>query len=153
MSFAEFWTQVRNPLFGGMLVGFSAGMLWLFYGKVLGVSGILGSLVDQVADTLQGRGKWSAAVMKAPLIAGLLAGGFLLPFVWPRGLEGTQTSSLMEIAVAGILVGYGTRLGSGCTSGHGICGIARFSKRSVVATVTFMITGALAVFARRVLIG
>jgi uncharacterized membrane protein YedE/YeeE len=153
MNFESFWYQFREPLLGGMLIGFSAGMLWLFLGKVLGVSGILGTLVDQVYENAAGRGKWLESLKKSPLILGLLAGGFAMPFIWPRGLEGTQTSSLLEIALSGILVGYGTRLGSGCTSGHGICGLARFSKRSLAATVTFMVTGALAVVGRRLLIG
>ena len=153
MNLESLWYQFREPILGGMLIGFSAGMLWLFLGKVLGVSGILGALVDQVHDNLSGRGKWLDSIKKSPLILGLLIGGFVMPFVWPKGLQGTQTSSLLEIAVAGLLVGYGTRLGSGCTSGHGICGLARFSKRSLAATGTFMLTGALAVFARRFLIG
>ncbi|MEY4629909.1 MAG: hypothetical protein RIQ81_29 [Pseudomonadota bacterium] len=153
MNVTDLWYQFREPLLGGILIGFAAGVLWLFYGKVLGVSGILGTLVDQVADNLKGRGKWVDALRKSPVIVGLVLGGFLMPFVWPKGLDGFQNASLLEIAIAGILVGYGTRLGGGCTSGHGICGIARFSKRSIVATVTFMITGALAVFVRRLLIG
>ena len=128
---------------GGALIGLSAAIGFAALGKVTGVSGIAG-------QALQGRlgdGKWHLW-----FLVGLLAGPWLA-----MGLtdvdHGFEAPHLAFVAVAGVLVGWGTRLGHGCTSGHGICGISRLSIRSIVATCTFVGSGALAVFVIKHLLG
>ena len=129
---------------GGVLIGLAAGALILFNGKIAGISGILGHGLSLNAAEVGWR--WI-------FLVGLAAGGVLLLFVYPQAFPGSIDASLAVLALAGLLVGFGTRLGSGCTSGHGICGLARFSLRSLVATVTFMATGAATVFIVNHLLG
>jgi uncharacterized membrane protein YedE/YeeE len=131
-------------LLGGMLIGLGASLLLLFNGRVAGISGIFGGLLAPRGGEIT----WRAA-----FLAGLLAGGAVLLAVHPSAFPTTTSRPLGVIAVAGLLVGYGTRLGNGCTSGHGICGLSRRSARSLVATVTFMVTGAIAAFAAGHLLG
>lgn len=123
---------------GGVLIGAAASLLLWGDGRIAGISGILGGLPGARGDRLW---RWA-------FLAGLLLGAGLystlvgtLPQHWQGG------APLM--AVAGLLVGFGTRLGSGCTSGHGVCGIARGSPRSLAATATFMAAGILTVFIMR----
>lgn len=129
-----------HAAFGGALIGLSATlMLWL-NGRIAGISGVLGGLVF---DRVRGEALW-----RSLFLAGLLGGAFL----WSRANGGGTPAGLPSwplAVVAGLLVGFGTRLGSGCTSGHGICGLARFSKRSFAATLTFMAFGFLTVFVVR----
>jgi uncharacterized membrane protein YedE/YeeE len=132
-----------SSLLGGMLIGASASALFLCNGRIAGISGILGGLIQRV----QGETAW-----RVWFLAGLLLGGLGLELAAPMRLGGS-TVSLPLTVVAGLLVGFGTRLGNGCTSGHGVCGISRGSKRSIVATVTFMATGALATFVVRHVLG
>ncbi|MCH8844703.1 MAG: YeeE/YedE family protein [SAR324 cluster bacterium] len=129
---------------GGVLIGLAAGALILFNGKIAGISGILGHGLSLNAAEVGWR--WI-------FLVGLAAGGVLLLFVYPQAFPGSIDASFAVLALAGLLVGFGTRLGSGCTSGHGICGLARFSLRSLVATVTFMATGAATVFIVNHLLG
>lgn len=131
-------------LVGGSLLGLSAGLLLLFNGRLAGVSGIVGGLIH---PNRAGRG-WRAA-----FLAGLLAGGGVLLALYPQAFPEVGSRSLGALAVAGVLVGFGARLGGGCTSGHGVCGVGRLSTRSIVATVTFILTGALAVLAVNRLFG
>ena len=119
---------------GGILIGISATAMLGLLGRVAGVSGILGGLLARDASG----GPWRAA-----FVAGLLVGGFLFAAAEPAAFAMTLDRSTLALAAAGLLVGFGSRLGSGCTSGHGVCGMARGSKRSVIATLTFMTTGAL----------
>jgi uncharacterized membrane protein YedE/YeeE len=117
-------------LLGGALIGAAASLLLLLDGRVAGVSGILaGALRPRRAD----RG-WRLA-----FVAGLLAGGVALEIVRP-GTIVPSAAPLWLLAVAGVAVGFGTRMGGGCTSGHGVCGVARLEIRSVVATATFVLT-------------
>ena len=125
-----------SALGGGALIGISASMLLLLNGRVAGISSILGGLVRPRA----GESSW-----RALFIVGLLVGGVALYFVRPASF-GAAPVSLPLAIVAGVLVGFGTRLGSGCTSGHGVCGLSRLSGRSLAATMTFMATGAMAAF-------
>ena len=125
-----------SALFGGALIGISASALLLLNGRVAGISGILGGLVRPRAEETSWR---------ALFIAGLLVGGLALFVVRPASF-GAAPVSLPLAIVAGAFVGFGTRLGSGCTSGHGVCGLSRFSARSLAATMTFMATGAAAAF-------
>lgn len=126
------------PLVGGAILGVSASLLMLFGGQILGISGILAGVMRR-PDSNSG---WRFA-----FVAGLLAGGFLMLRANPESFVNSLDRSTWAIVLAGLLVGFGTRIGGGCTSGHGICGIGRLSPRSIVATCTFMLTGALVAYA------
>ncbi|MGB0591104.1 MAG: YeeE/YedE family protein [Myxococcota bacterium] len=117
---------------GGGLIGLAASWLLLSQGRVAGVSGIVGGLLGPWG----GQSSW-----RMSFVVGLLVGGGILMIVAPDMMAAPTDRSLGLVALAGALVGYGTRLGSGCTSGHGVCGLTRFSPRSLVATLTFMTTG------------
>jgi len=124
-------------LAGGVLIGLSASAMLLLDGKIAGISGILAGVLKPVkGDTL-----WRIC-----FLTGLLAGGLLLKEFLPGAFEFGLIRPFPLLAIAGLLVGFGTRLGSGCTSGHGVCGISRLSPRSLVATATFIFTGALVVY-------
>nr|WP_322939932.1 YeeE/YedE family protein [Pseudomonas sp. s4] len=132
-----------SALAGGALIGLAAALFALLNGRVAGISGLLGSLLQRGAE---GRGE------KAAFLVGLL----LAPVIW--GLFAALPSIHFEggslgLIVAGLLVGIGTRYGSGCTSGHGVCGISRLSPRSVLATLCFLATGFVTVFVLRHLLG
>ncbi|WP_061238617.1 YeeE/YedE family protein [Ectopseudomonas composti] len=132
-----------SALAGGALIGLAASVFALANGRVAGISGLLGSLLQRGGE---GRGEKVAFVLGlllAPLLWGLFAALPTLHF---------ETGSL-GLIVAGLLVGIGTRYGSGCTSGHGVCGIARLSPRSLVATLCFMASGFACVFVLRHLLG
>lgn len=126
-----------SALIGGALIGASASMILALNGRIAGISGVLGGLVRPQRGDVE----WRITFM-----AGLLAGGVLLALAYPRALLATSASPIALTVIAGLLVGFGTQLGGGCTSGHGVCGISRFSMRSILATLTFMATGALAAF-------
>ena len=126
-----------SALIGGALIGASASMMLALNGRIVGISGVLGGLVRPQRGDVE----WRITFM-----AGLLAGGVLLALAYPRALLATSASPIALTVIAGLLVGFGTQLGGGCTSGHGVCGISRFSMRSILATLTFMATGALAAF-------
>lgn len=123
-------TVYLPSLIGGMLLGLSAAMLLVVNGRIAGISGILGRL-------LGGRQVWT----NAAFLLGLLAGPFLYGAAFGRWPNVTIVASWPVVLVSGLLVGIGTRMGSGCTSGHGILGLARFSKRSLAATATFLVAG------------
>jgi uncharacterized protein len=124
-------------LAGGVLIGLSASAMLLLDGKIAGISGILAGVLKPVkGDTL-----WRIC-----FLTGLLAGGLLLKELLPRAFEFGLIRPFPLLAIAGLLVGFGTRLGSGCTSGHGVCGVSRLSPRSLVATATFIFTGALVAY-------
>jgi uncharacterized protein len=118
---------------GGMMIGAASGFLLLTHGRIAGISGV----VDGLLQRGSGDRGWRAA-----FVGGLIAAGMIASLVAPSAI-GAQVRSLPMLAVAGVLVGYGTQLGRGCTSGHGVCGISRLSKRSFVAVATFMISGAI----------
>lgn len=132
-----------NALAGGALIGLAASVLLLANGRVAGISGMIGGLV---APT-RGEVRWRLA-----FLVGLLAAGALGAALLPDRL-GESPRALPVVALAGLLVGVGTRLGNGCTSGHGVCGISRRSPRSLVATAVFIATGGVTVLAMRVLGG
>jgi uncharacterized protein len=129
---------------GGALIGLAAVLLMLFTGRIAGVSGIAGGLLNPRSDDRAWRLAFVAGLIAAPLSAALA--GFALPM--PQ-----LPASFVTIAVAGLLVGFGTRLGSGCTSGHGICGIARLSPRSIIAAGVFMLAAIIVVALMRHAIG
>jgi uncharacterized membrane protein YedE/YeeE len=124
-----------SALAGGVVIGLAASLLWLLGGRTAGVSGILGGVVPPL------RAGWE---WRALFLGGLLAGGVLLQFLAPSRLE-VPARSLPVLAIAGLLVGFGTRLAGGCTSGHGVCGLSRLSRRSLVATVVFMLVAIITV--------
>jgi len=124
-------------LAGGILIGLSASAILLMNGKVAGISGI----VDGILRPVKGETLW-----KSCFVAGLLAGGVLLKIFLPNAYDFGVVRPYSMLVVAGLLVGFGTRLGNGCTSGHGVCGISRLSPRSMVATATFIATGAIVVY-------
>ncbi|RAK01710.1 hypothetical protein B0I24_101337 [Aliidiomarina maris] len=121
-----------SALAGGAMIGAGALILWLFLGRIAGISGI----TQQAFTNAQGRG-WRLA-----FVAGLLCGPLVLTSFWQDFSYATPQLG-WQVVVAGLLVGIGTGLGSGCTSGHGICGIGRLSKRSLSATIVFMLAGVL----------
>lgn len=128
-----------DALAGGMLLGLSAVLLLVVNGRVAGISGILAGLLKPAKGEFSWRLLFVIGMVAAGLAAPLL--GFALPASLP------VTSSLW-LVVAGLLVGMGTKLANGCTSGHGICGMGRLSKRSIVATCVFMATAIVTVFIR-----
>ena len=129
---------------GGALIGVSASLMLVLAGRVTGISGMLNALM---APSEGGERLWRVLFLGGLVAGGLVASAFV-PGAFTDGMPG-----LALAAVAGVLVGVGTRIGNGCTSGHGVCGISRLSVRSLVATVTFIATGALAVIALRALGG
>jgi uncharacterized membrane protein YedE/YeeE len=129
---------------GGLMIGAGAALLLLLKGRIAGISGIVGGLLQPARGDSAWRALFLIGMMTAPLLSMLYTGH--LP-------EVTATVSDPALIAAGLLVGFGTRLGSGCTSGHGVCGLARGSKRSLVATITFISTGALTVWVVRHLLG
>ena len=126
-----------SGLIGGLLIGLATTLLLLLNGRIAGISGIVGGLLTR---------KGSEVGWRAMFVAGLLLGAFVYMLATDGALPVRIEASLPIMVVAGLLVGFGTRLGSGCTSGHGVSGIARFSKRSIVATSVFMGTGIVTVF-------
>lgn len=122
-----------HGLLGGVLIGVASTLLLVAHGRIAGISGIVGgALRRSVPDRA-----WRVA-----FVVGLLAAGAFAALLAPQAI-GASPRSYVVLAVAGLVVGYGTQLGSGCTSGHGICGLARGSTRSLVAVLTFMTTGAI----------
>jgi uncharacterized protein len=132
----ENFTPVSG-LIGGLLIGLSTVLLILLNGRIAGISGIVGGLLAR---------NGSEVGWRAVFIVGLLLGAFIYMLAIGGALPVNIQASLPVMVIAGLLVGFGTRLGSGCTSGHGISGIARFSKRSIVATLVFMVTAIITVF-------
>ncbi|MBI4274325.1 MAG: YeeE/YedE family protein [Rhizobiales bacterium] len=126
-----------SALFGGALIGFASALLMLLTGRIAGISGIVGGCIVSGASDRNWRLAFIAGLVVAPLI-GVLAGA---PLPLPQ-----IPSNWTVIVGAGLLVGFGSRLGGGCTSGHGVCGIARLSPRSIVATIAFMTTAMAVVF-------
>jgi uncharacterized protein len=123
--------QWLQPLFGGALIGLGALLLLVMNGRIAGISGILGGLKSLSAT----REYWRLA-----FLLGLLVGGIACFQFFPGAAKISTGVSLPLVIFGGLLVGAGTRLGSGCTSGHGVCGLGRFSLRSIVAVCVFLIT-------------
>ena len=127
---------MMNALIGGMIIGVSVSLMLLFLGRVTGIIGIIGGALNPRAQDLG----WRFA-----FVGGLFAGGVLIRLYDPT-LISTHTNLMKtDYAIAGLLVGVGTLIGSGCTSGHGVCGLSRFCLRSLVATITFIAFGVLSV--------
>lgn len=127
-------------LVGGLMIGTaSILMLWL-NGRIAGISGITGGLLSP----LRGDVAW-----RVTFVAGMVLGGVLLGAVHPGAFPSEMSTNTLGLVAAGLFVGFGTRLGSGCTSGHGVCGMSRMSPRSFAATGTFMLAGGVTVYVLR----
>lgn len=135
------WTHFTPvlSLIGGLLIGSAAALFWLLNGRIAGISGILGGLLKPVHGDIAWRVAFILGLVMSPWVYSWFAS---LPKV-------TINAGFPLLIIAGILVGIGTRYGSGCTSGHGVCGISRFSPRSLAATAAFMLAGFLTVFIAR----
>lgn len=139
------FTPLASTL-GGLLIGLSATWLLLFHGRIAGISGILAGAIRP--STVPNERSW-----RALFLLGLVLGGLAWLLVSPEKFNLSLERSPTALLGAGLLVGFGTRLGGGCTSGHGVCGLSRLSLRSLVATVTFMFTAAVTVFVVRQFFG
>jgi len=133
------WTSLA----GGMLVGLSAALLILFIGKIAGISGVINGLLNP--------GKYESIWRTTFIIGAMLGILILAPFGFT--LADLSNKSILTVSASGLLVGFGARLSNGCTSGHGIIGVGRFSKRSIFATITFMGVAMLTVYIARLLGG
>lgn len=133
------WTSLS----GGLLIGLAAALFILFFGRVLGISGIVGGLLRPGAGDVGWRIAFILGIFSAPWVWLLLAD--------PVGV--TIEANTPTLIIAGLLVGLGTRFGSGCTSGHGVCGLSRLSPRSLVATLGFMAAGFITVYLVRHVLG
>ncbi len=138
--------NIPAALFGGALIGLAAALMLAFNGRILGVSGIAAGLIAAGSPA-------SERLLRAAFLLGMLGGGWALGQVFPQALPGAISSNHLLLGVAGLMVGFGTRLGGGCTSGHGVCGMARLSARSLIATAVFMLVGILTVFVIRHVMG
>jgi uncharacterized protein len=123
---------VVRGLLGGALIGLASALVLVFHGRIAGVSGILGRALE------------SARRFRLGFLTGLVATGVIAAAIAPASF-GAGVRGVPVLAVAGLLVGVGTTLGDGCTSGHGVCGLARLSPRSIAAVATFMVTAAVTV--------
>ncbi len=132
----ENFTPVSG-LIGGLLIGLATALMMLLNGRIAGISGIVGGLLAR---------NGSEVGWRAVFVVGLLLGAFIYMLATGGALPVRVEASLPVMVVAGLLVGFGTSLGSGCTSGHGVAGIARLSRRSIVATLMFMGAAILTVF-------
>jgi uncharacterized membrane protein YedE/YeeE len=143
MTATEF-TPIASTL-GGMLIGLAAVIMLALNGRIAGISGIVGRLLPPYANSDPAGAAWFViGLIVAPLVYAAATGA---PFAQ------TVSGNIALMAIAGVLVGFGTGIGGGCTSGHGVCGVARLSMRSILATVTFMATGFVTVFVMRHVIG
>jgi uncharacterized membrane protein YedE/YeeE len=131
-------------LLGGILIGIAVSLLLLTHGRVAGISGVYGGLFRRGAKDRD---------VRFAFVAGLVFAGLVVRVFSPAAFATSWSATLPLALVAGVVVGLGTQLGGGCTSGHGVCGVSRFSTRSIVATITFMGTGGLTVYVVRHVFG
>ncbi|PCJ48461.1 MAG: YeeE/YedE family protein [Gammaproteobacteria bacterium] len=136
--------EVLKPLIGGMLIGLASAILMLTKGRIAGISGIF----EGILMPKSGEISW-----RLFFISGLIIGGFAMSFVIPERFDLMTNRTIEMIGLGGLMVGFGVHIGCGCTSGHGVCGISRFSPRSFAAVPTFMGTGAVVVYLTNQYIG
>lgn len=129
-------------LYGGVIIGLAAALLMLLNGRIMGISGIAGTFINMLFTPKARNAQSGEFAWRSAFLIGMILGGFLLAKFTTIFTDATMVSNQpVVLVVAGLLVGIGTRMGWGCTSGHGICGIARLSGRSVIATVLFIAAG------------
>jgi uncharacterized membrane protein YedE/YeeE len=133
-----------NAIVGGAIIGLAVSLMLIFNGRVTGVSGIVSGAINPKKNETSWR--WF-------FLFGLIAGGFALNFFYPQSFIQQSSATSFDYILAGLFVGFGTLLGNGCTSGHGVCGISRFSLRSLIATITFISFGVLSVLTFKFLRG
>ena len=139
----EFLQHYRHAVVGGALLGLAAGLVLLLLGRVAGVSGMVGSLFEERTEE---------SAWRATFLVGLVLGGLLLSFFQPAIVPQITLPAWMMM-LAGFVVGYGARLGGGCTSGHGLCGATLLNLKSLILTAVFMASGAGVVYVGRHVIG
>ncbi|TVQ48922.1 MAG: YeeE/YedE family protein [Gloeocapsa sp. DLM2.Bin57] len=127
-----------SPLIGGMLIGLSATILLLCNGRIAGISGMINGAI-----TFKPEQGW-----RWIFLLGMILGGLIYEYLWTDQRTPPSTFSPWLMLIGGFLVGFGTRLGNGCTSGHGVCGLGRLSFRSLIAVITFMITAIITVYVK-----
>jgi uncharacterized protein len=137
------WTHYGHAISGGALIGLAAGLVLLLHGRVAGVSGMVGSLFEQRTDE---------SAWRATFLAGLILGGWMLSLFDPGSVP-QVTLPVWMMMLAGLVVGFGARLGGGCTSGHGLCGATLLNLKSLLLTAAFMAAGAAAVYVVRHVLG
>lgn len=142
------WALYLQSLVGGAFIGLGACLLLVLNGRAAGVSGVAGGIVSGVLGRVDGE-----FLERAAFLAGLILGPFVFLILFGALPASTITGVIPVLIVGGLLVGFGTRLGSGCTSGHGICGLARLSRRSFAAVVTFFIVAIVTVFVMEHVLG
>lgn len=130
-----------TPLVGGMLIGLSVALLLFTLGRVAGISGIVGGLVAPLNASTSPKAATLDRTWRTAFLLGLASVGLVTCLTAPSLVLNDAPRPLGTLIVAGLLVGYGTRLGGGCTSGHGVCGISRLAPRSIAATLVFMLFG------------
>ena len=130
-----------SALIGGMIIGFSVFLFFIFNGRMIGVSGIASNFLISKNNRID----------NLLFLIGLILGPLIYSYFTKQKIEVSITNSLLILIVGGILVGLGTKISGGCTSGHGISGVGRFSLRSIIATITFMIVGILTVLIKNIL--
>jgi uncharacterized protein len=137
------YTQFSSAIIGGALIGLAAGLILLLHGRVAGVSGMVGSIFEKRTD----ESAWRIA-----FLVGLILGGIILA-QFDSGSVPQVSLPLWMMIAAGFVVGFGARLGGGCTSGHGLCGSTLLNQKSLIATLVFMSSGALVVYLMRHVMG
>ena len=125
-----------SALLGGLLIGLSVALFFILNGRMIGISGIASNFIISKDNRIE----------NFLFLIGLILGPLIYNIVLDKEINISISSSIILLSIAGILVGFGTRLSKGCTSGHGISGISRFSIRSIIATMTFMLVGIITVF-------
>lgn len=134
-----------NALIGGAIIGIAVSLMLIFNGRVSGISGIVSGVLTP---------KKSEISWRIFFLIGLITGGFILKFTRPESFQVlTLNMTYIDYIFAGFLVGFGTLLANGCTSGHGVCGISRFSKRSIIATCIFIVSGIISILVFKMLRG
>ncbi len=125
-----------SALLGGLLIGLSVALFFILNGRMIGISGMASNIIVSKNNRIE----------NFLFLIGLILGPLIYNIALEKQINISISNSVILLAIAGILVGFGTRLSNGCTSGHGISGISRFSIRSIIATITFMLVGILTVF-------
>jgi len=134
-----------SALAGGVLIGISASLLMYLNGRVAGISGIVGGIFN--------RSTWAEKAWRIAFIIGLVLGGFIYAHYYPVSIVPREFITTTWLVLGGLLVGFGTAMGSGCTSGHGICGVSRFSLRSLSAVASFLLSGIVTVYIVKQFVG